>query len=163
MATIEQLLSGIQRDFVFRARPVALPPELRPEWRISLLLLTLRITGRSSKSSLKKLHVLNWVARHEVDRVQFLRVLSGDAAAETLMIRFDPALNRALEFAIAEKLITFERPTSGGLNVVLTSQGVESAALLDGIKDCFVSEKVFLKEVGKVSESTIENILNWGE
>jgi len=34
--------------------------ELRPDWKISTLLLILQISSYGGKSSLKRLHVLNW-------------------------------------------------------------------------------------------------------
>lgn len=159
--TIEHLLSGISADFVFKARPTSLPPELRPDWRISVLLLILKITGRAGKASLKKLHVLGWVIRHQSQRDAFLQVLAGDVPADSLMIRFDPALNRAVEFAVGSKLLAFERLSSGGLNIVLTASGKDAAARIVEHQDCLVSEKAFLHEVGKISEARVESILTW--
>lgn len=157
----DHLLNGISADFVFRARPTSLPPELRPDWRISVLLLILKITGRAGKASLKKLHVLGWVIRHQSERDAFLQVIAGEVPADSLMIRFDPALNRAVEFAVGSKLLAFERLSSGGLNIVLTERGKDSAARIAELHDCLVSEKSFLHRVGKISEAKVENILTW--
>jgi hypothetical protein len=164
MPTFERLLDGIRADFIFRSRPTSLPPDLRPDWRISVMLLILLKTGRGgTTASLKKLHVISWVIRHASQQKAFLRVLEGSASADSLMIRFDPALNRSLEFALAEKLVAFERLVSGGLNISLTDAGRSGALQLEGHQDCLVEEKIFLEAVGKISEVKIESILNWEE
>lgn len=90
-------------------------------------------------------------------------VLNGNAPPYAIMIRFDPALNRALEFALGEKLVSFEPLSSGGLNVSLSDTGLNTAKELDKHKDCFAVEKAFLNEVGKVTETKIDSILNWEE
>jgi hypothetical protein len=162
-ATFEQLLQGIRNDFLFRPRPTSLPAELRPDWRISVLLLILLKTGRANTASLKKLHVISWAIRNAGDRTTFSDILAGNATADAMMIRFDPALNRALEFALGEKLVAFERLVSGGLNVSLTESGRAAALKLQEYSDCLQHEKVFLDGVGKVSEVKIESILNWEE
>ena len=162
-STFEQLVHGIRSDFVFRPRPTSLPPELRPDWRISVLLLILLKTGHANTASLKKLHVISWAIRNAGDRRVFLDILKGNATADALMVRFDPALNRALEFALGEKLVAFERLASGGLNVSLTEIGRRTALELEKYRDCLQHEKAFLYDVGKVSEAKIENILNWEE
>ena len=92
-----------------------------------------------------------------------MEILAGNSSADAIMIRFDPALNRALEFALGEKLVAFEPLASGGLNVSLTEMGLTAAKELDKLKDCFQLEKAFLNEVGKVTETKIESILNWEE
>ena len=81
-----------------------------------------------------------------------------------MIVRFDPALIRALDFAIGEKLVEFQRLASGGLNVALTDLGTKAAAALGSIQDCMVAESHFLDELrGSVSQTMIDRILRWGQ
>ena len=96
MKLLEEL-TGAQ--FRFTARPTAIPPDLRPVWRMTILVLFLQRCCRQGKSSLKKLHVLNWAIRHPASRQTLLDVLDGRARPDRAIVRFDPALNRALDLA----------------------------------------------------------------
>ena len=105
----QKLLDSIRADFVFHLRPVALPADLRPEWRISVLIMAMSKCGRAGKMSLKKAHVVNWAVRDQSTRDTFLRMISGNRQLEDVVVRFDPAFNRALDLAAGEGLVTMEK------------------------------------------------------
>ena len=153
----ESLLPNINVPFTFARRPESIPPDLRPKWRVAMLLLLLRYC-RGSQSSLMKLHVLNWAIRTPESRGRFLAYIKGEANPEDVIIRFEPGLNLAIDFARGEGLIKIEK----GKKVELTDRGSNIAQQIDSDKDCLVEERKFLADVKPfVYEKNIGNLLNW--
>ncbi len=142
--------------FHFSSQPVALSADLRPLWRLTLLLLILHRCCRQSRSSLKKLHVLNWALRQPESRRVFLSVIKGSVRPDDAIVRFDPALNRALDLARGEKLIdqvSVDR-------YQITPKGQRFAEEVFEDPECMKIEKWFLDEVaGQVTETAITKLL----
>ena len=92
----------LDAEFIFRRRPVALPGDLRPTWRIGLLVLLLARGCRQQRSSLTRMHLLNWAARSEANHADLMGLIAGELSPDQLIVRFDPACNRAIDFAIGE-------------------------------------------------------------
>lgn len=76
-------LEDFAAPFVFDEQPTTLPADLRPTWRVALLTVTLR-TCRGGRSSLQRLHVLNWALRSAEGIDELRRVLQGMLPQETL-------------------------------------------------------------------------------
>ena len=113
----------LQTEFLFRRRPLALAADLRPSWRIALLVLILRTCCRGRKSSRTRLHVIGWGVRNNKSQQQLKAAVAGEVHPSILIVRFDPFLDRALDFAIGDSLIVHD----GGKNVRLTATGSEFA------------------------------------
>jgi hypothetical protein len=156
----QKLLDGIRADFVFDLRPSPLPGDMRPEWRIAVLVMALNKCGRGGKMTLKKAHVVNWAVRDEATRETFLRMISGNRQLEDIVVRFDPAFNRALDLAAGEDLVSMEKKTTG-LIIELLEAGRRLAATLDEHIDCLKVEREFFEAVRKISENKIEELLEW--
>ncbi len=129
--------------FTFERRPAPVPAVLRPEWRISSLLLTLHQCW-GSRATRRQLHVLNWAIRTTEARTTFLRVISGNIRPDEAFVRFDPVLDRALHFAAGESLISI----SGDV-VLLTDKGEQFIKRLLREKECMAEEKSFLSSIGR--------------
>src|ERR1051325_2039523 len=149
--THQKLLNSIRAAFIFRSRPSPLPPVLRPAWKISVLIMGLSKSGWAGRMSLTKAHVLNWAVRDETTRQTFVRMLAGDRRLEDVPVRFDPSFNRALDFAAAEKLVSFDRKTTG-LIIELLPEGWKLAEELEGHEDCLNAERDFFNQIRRVSE-----------
>lgn len=160
LQTNKELIESIRGAFNFRSRPAAVPPDLRPTWKIAVLILGLSKSGRAGKMSLKKAHVLNWAARDDFSREQFLRMISGDRRLEDVPVRFDPAFNRALDLAAGDGLVALERKTTG-LIIQLLQPGYRLAEQLEEHKDCLVLERAFFETIKKISEDRIRELLDW--
>jgi hypothetical protein len=141
--------------FDFVRRPIPVPAALRPEWRIASLLLALaQCWGK--KATRRQLHVLNWALKTDESRAAFTHVLSGDIRPDEAIVRFDPVVERALQFAEGEKLVS----VSGEL-VVLTNRGEELVKSIVRKKDCMVSEKEFLSSFGrKLTQTQVDSFLS---
>ncbi len=142
--------------FRFTPRPVALPPDLRPLWRLSLLVLLFHRASRQGRASLKKLHVLNWALRQPESRATLLDVLRGRARPDRAIVRFDPALNRALDLAKGEKLVE----QIAGDKFQITAKGRQLAEEVLKDPECMKTEKWFLDEVSsEITEARINRLL----
>jgi hypothetical protein len=140
--------------FDFTRQPIPVPATLRPEWRISALLLAISQCW-GNRASRRQLHVLNWAIRTPEARETFLRVLTGDLRPDEAIVRFDPVVERALQFAVGEGVVS----VSGEI-VVLTEKGQEFVKRLMKEKDCMIAEKQFLAAVGrKLTQTQVEAFL----
>ena len=143
--------------FKFEQRPVPILADLRPTWRIALLLLML-FHSRGKKASLQKLHVLSWALQSRQTRNLVCQYARGGIGGDHIIPRVEPSLNRAIDYARGEGLVLI----AGGKNVVLTESGTAIACQIDEAPQCMESEKDFLREVGSfATEQNIEKLLNW--
>jgi len=142
--------------FLFRKQPVALPPDLRPIWRISVLLLILHRCCRQKRASLNKLHVLSWAIRTSQSRQTFLDVFNGVAHPDKAVIRFDPAMNRALDLVRGENLVQ----QIGGDHFQITTKGTALSGEIESDDDLMRVEKWFLGELGSnATETRIKKLM----
>ena len=148
----------LNAEFVFRRRPVAIPGDLRPGWRIGLVTLLLKKCCRSNRSSLSRLHVLSWGIRTRESRVALQSAVRGDLTPDALVVRVEPFLNRAVDFALGENLV---RRVNGG-KVELTPDGLSLANELEQSDSAFVLEKQFMGAIGqKVTETLVNRMFGW--
>lgn len=145
-----------ESTYLFRDQPVSVPPDLRPIWRMSLLVLLMTRCCRQGKATLQKLHVLNWALRTPESRDALLEALDGHAAPDSNLVRYDPALNKTLDFARAENLVL---QLDGG-RYQITQKGITLAKELEADSTSFVSERSFLDSVGsRLTEALVERML----
>jgi hypothetical protein len=156
----KQLVESIRASFVFRTQPAPVPSDLRPEWKIAVLVLGLSKSGWAGKMSLKKAHVLNWAVRDHSSRTLFLRMMEGDRRLEDVPVRFDPSFNRALDYAAAERLVSLDKKTTG-LIIGLLPAGLDLVRDLEKHEDCLISERAFFDAIGRVSQERIQELLDW--
>jgi hypothetical protein len=89
--------------FRFEAREMPLPPDMRTTWRIPVLLMLLgKCHGQAA--TLTQAHVLNWAVRSEEGRAAFLRAYHGSPQLGDVIQRFDPTLDRTIDYAVGCKL-----------------------------------------------------------
>jgi hypothetical protein len=129
--------------FTFERRPAPVPAALRPEWRVASLLLTLRQCW-GNRATQRQLQVLNWAIRTPESRDAFFHVISGSLRPDEPIVRFDPVVDRALQFAAGESLVTVSGDT-----VFMTNKGERFVKRLMKEKDCMAEEKLFLSTIGR--------------
>jgi hypothetical protein len=152
-----KLLLQIGGEFTFQERAIPIPPDMRSDYRMAVIVLMLHYCGgRLKQAPLAKLHVLNWSMRTSTSRRAFLDRLDGKLHMRDVPLKFDPAFSRAIDLACAEKLI--DRTTSHAL--ALSSQGVAWVLELLAAPSCLNEEKSFLESVGKrFTNSALNSIL----
>jgi hypothetical protein len=124
---------------------MAIAAELRPDWKIGALLLILHLSSRGGKSSLRRLHILNWALRSAKNRAEFEQVREHQQPLFNFQFRFEPALGRAINLAVGEKYVAWV----GGNRLQITPRG--QRWVKDILKDESVmqEEREFLKRIGK--------------
>ena len=154
MSDIEFIeIPELKTKFLFRRQPVAIPGDLRPGWRIGLLVLLLNNCCRSGRTSLARLHVLSWGIRTKENRRDLQAAIEGTLSPDSLVIRVEPFLNRAVDFAIGEGLVR----RSGGSKIELISKGKELARELGKIETIYVIEKQFIEAIHQEVTETLVN------
>ncbi len=145
----------LDTPFTFNERPESIPGDLRPLWRMSLLLLMLFVASRGKRSSFGRLHVLNWAIRSDEGRDALLAIVDGHLLPGTIVVRIEPSLNRAVDFAHGEKLIR----KIGGDRIELTSKGESEAQRIFEQEDLLCSEREYLDQIGKkLTEKTVAEL-----
>lgn len=136
--------------FSKRAMPVL--PEVRPIYKVSQLVLILSTCSRSNKSSLMRLHLLNWLIA-DSSRV--------DVCFSSKIPKFpevwgvDPMLNIAIQLAISEGLI--EKNSSG---FELTVYGIVFAKAISAEKELGEELSVYEKIGKQITEKKITELVN---
>jgi hypothetical protein len=145
------------KRFTFKIEPMSIPAELRPLHKIGLILLFLRLNSTASTSSILKIQFLNWVLKTKPLKAQLIDETDDKESTYMLkLVHHDPAVNRAVQYAIAEKLISLEK--SG--RIKLTDSGLNIADKMVADQNIFLEEKDYLKKLGKrVSEVQIKDVL----
>lgn len=131
--------------FVFGRRPSPIPPDLRVIWRVPLVLLTLQMCCRQGRSSLPRLHVLNWAMRTPQSRRTLLSALQNERRLQDVVVRFEPTLNQAIEYGIGEGLLSVVK----GPRVLISPRGIKLVDDLLAAEDIYLSERAFAAQIGK--------------
>lgn len=148
-------LSEFDVRFSFKRRPISLPGDLRPTWRIGLLTILMTQCCRQQRSSLTRLHVLSWAIRTKENYEDMLALISGDLSPDSIIVRFDPAVNRAIDFAIGEGFMS----RVGGSRIELTALGIKFAKEIFGDVNVYATEKSLASSLKqRVSETLVDSI-----
>jgi hypothetical protein len=151
----EVAIPELDTGFIFRRRPLPIPGDLRPGWRIGIIVFLLRKCCRSGRSSFSRLHVLSWGVRTQETRDILLAVVSGTSSPSALIVRIEPSLNRAVDLAIGEGLIR----RIGGDKVELTPAGVAVANDVDAAAGAFDIERAFANAIRRrLTEQMVTNL-----
>lgn len=152
-------LKELNVAFTFTRRPTPVPGDLRPVWKLALVILILHFS-RGKRSSLERLHLMSWASRTRASRYETKMWLRGASQKQELVPRIDPSLNRAVDFAIGEGLIAIK----SGKSFVLTEIGDDLASEVVEYRESFTNEIEFLEEVSKFATQTrIDRLLSWSQ
>jgi hypothetical protein len=99
MATTErELYAALNRPFLFRDRPTSAPSDLRPVWRVPVIVLLISHC-RGKKATHEQLHILNWAVRSTSSAKLLGEYLAGEIPPDRAIVRMEPALDRAAALA----------------------------------------------------------------
>ncbi len=145
MADEKALTLEASHSFRFTRRPMAIAAELRPDWKMAALLLILHLSSRGGKSSLRRLHILSWAIRSPRNRAEFEQVREHQQPLFSFQFRFEPALGRAINLAVGEKLVEWV----GANRLQITAKGKRWIADITKDESVMYQEREFLKRIGK--------------
>lgn len=139
----------------FVKRAIALPSNYRFFYQLSVFLLILEFSCQKNVgASTLKLQLLAWALRDN-DGYEALRKVAKEKNKQNFNFwALDPALNRAIKFALADGFLMIEKD-----KFIYTEKG---KILLNFIleNDIFTYEKNILKEIGKsITEIFVESLL----
>lgn len=140
------------KKITFTRRKIPVSPEYRPVTKVAQIVLILFMASRGKSANLLKFQLLNWAFKLP-EREKILLELIQDPLITPPLINMDPSVNRALQFAVADKLITFSNTTG---KFTLSSKGEEFAKAIVKETDILTSERNLLKKVGlKITDKII--------
>jgi len=137
----------------FNRKPMPIFAEYRPMFKITQVLLILSLASRGKKSSLIRLHMINWALKDDSRRELLLE------SANKHEVLFgvwgvDPALNFSLQYALSEELIV-----RAGLSYKLANKGEHFIKQLSK-KNVLEEDYKFLKSLGtRVTEIMVQEIV----
>ena len=153
----DSLAAGIDKPFRFKRRPMPIAAELRPDWKMATLLLILHLSSIGGKSSLKRLHILNWAVRSARHRAEFEQVRDRLSPLFGFQFRFEPALARAIDLAVGDGLVEWV----GGDRLKNTTKGKRWIEQIEKDESLFQDERAFLKRIGKtITESMASEMIS---
>lgn len=152
-------IEELNRDFSFSRKPDPVPGDLRPIWRVVVVILMLYMASRGIKSSIGRLHVLNWAIRNSRNQRSLLKTLESINNQHSELVRIEPSLNRAVDYAHGEGLVERVR----GDRIGLTDRGIRAAQLVLKNDGVLSEEKQFLTVLGKkLTEQRVRKLLRQG-
>lgn len=141
-------------EIEFNPKPEAVPYNYRISYKISQLLLIISICCRGG-CSLIKLNMIS-ISMYTKKRERQLIDFANDKVVEPPIIRFDPAVNRALLFAMSDGLVIQQKDGK----FKLSSKGKKFVDLIKSDNELMTYEKTFLTELSKkLTEEKIKNIM----
>ncbi|CAH2714186.1 hypothetical protein BACCIP111895_01340 [Neobacillus rhizosphaerae] len=140
------------KKITFTRRKIPVSPEYRPLTKIAQIVLILSMASRGKSANLLKFQLFNWAFKSR-ERDRILLLIIQDPLITPPLISMDPSVNRALQFAVADKLISFSESTG---KFTLLSKGEEFAQAIIKETDIFNAEKELLTKIGlKVTDKVI--------
>ncbi len=144
MTAVERDLDQIfDRPFLFRDRPTSAPSDLRPVWRVPVIVLLVSYC-RGEQATHEQLHVLNWAVRSAGSAELLGEYLTGEIAPDRAIVRMEPALDRAVALARGLGLAAWK-----GKYWTLTDNGQELLENLRSDERLLVREKELLDALPK--------------
>lgn len=132
-------------DIVFDAKPNAVPYNYRISYKVAQLCFILAKSCRGKTGCLPvKLHIISF-ALCSMDAMDKLLNYAQYDFLDPPIIRFDPAVNKAVTFAIADKLIF--QGNNG--KYILTDKGWDLVSEIEKDESIFVAEKSVLELLSK--------------
>ncbi|MCU0321724.1 MAG: hypothetical protein MUE72_04865 [Chitinophagaceae bacterium] len=129
---------------IFKSRPIPIFPSYRPMYRIAQVLLVLKINSVGGKASLLKLHLFSWAFKSYDNLTLLKNFVLSNFQNKLLYFGIEPSLNRALNLAIGEGLISFD-----SAKYSITEKGENFVAEILKDKEIFLSERIVLDAIGK--------------
>ncbi|TCI51973.1 hypothetical protein EVJ24_12650 [Exiguobacterium sp. SH1S21] len=135
------------KEIKFKRKRIPISPEMRPMYRISQVILILYLSSTKQTASLLKLQLFNWSLQNEG---RYTRLLKLRESKDFPIIRFDPFLNRALNYGVALEVFSFSDKTG---KFSLTIKGEELAIEIMR-EETLMVEKKFLMTIKKSLSDT---------
>jgi hypothetical protein len=146
---IEDILN---EPFTFTKRKQHIPCDVRPIWKMSLVLLIIGLLRKNERCTLKKVHVANWLTKNKNHLADFVHWSKKETVIKP-EVRLEPSVDRAIELLLAEGLITKK---SGKIEI--SNDGLLFYTAIEK-ENVFLIEKQYLNEAKRyLSEANVDRI-----
>ena len=139
---------------VFDSKPDAVPYHYRLSYKIALACLILRLSCGRSGCSLSKLHLIIVSMYSEKEKATLLKYANRENN-QYLVLRYDPTINKTVDFMLADKIM-FQQGNG------LFRLTVSGKSLFEKIMDdesLLINEKEFLNRLSnKLTENLIDKL-----
>ena len=146
----------LANEIIFDSKPDAVPYNYRISYKMSQLCLILsNVCTNGSGCTLVKLHIIS----NALNTVENMKILDDYVNERTayMIVRFDPAVNRAIKYAVGDGLIY--QLKNGAFK--LTDKGKCLVKEINKETDLLINEKHYLSELGnKLSATLIERLMS---
>lgn len=147
----------VNTDIIFDSKPEAVPYNYRISYKVSLICLSMALCCGRSGCSLIKLQMLSNAVSNPETKAQLLGFLNSNLRRQ-LLVRFDPVVNRALDFCIVDNLIYQQ---ANGL-FRLTQKGKDFSAAIKADKDILKIEREILDKISfNLTEDKITELTDY--
>lgn len=139
----------------FSKKPISIPPEYRPSYMIGLIVLILKICSQNSKSSLLKLHLINWALKSVENKNSLKKFVLSNYTESSKTWGIEPSLNRALNFSVHEGICSIQ---DGKYKLEIKGEDLYQKIIEDA--EYLEEEIEFLNFLGKrkITDNRIESI-----
>jgi hypothetical protein len=145
----------LRGDIIFNSKPDAVPYNYRVSYKVSQLCLIMRICGWGDSCSLIKLQMISFALFSRDNMRKLIEFAENHFFSTPPIVRFDPAVNKALTYAIAYGFV-FQQKNG---NYKLTERGHNLADQIKMVGDLMVTEISDLTELSKkLTESKIKEL-----
>ncbi len=154
---MEELFKYIE-NVRFKHRPNAVPSSYRIIYRITQILLIMKVCCKGKKGcSLEKIQIISDAISYEESLGRLKLFIQGKI--EAITIRYDPSLNRAITYAMAEGLICVQKNKL----FKLSEKGKSYIKEIENNEHLYANEKKILKSIStKLTEEMIQKlIMDW--
>lgn len=152
----DELIELLDSPFNFYRQPTPIPASLRPGRRVALLLL-LVAKSHGSGASWKGIQLLNWAIKDRDHIDLLLNLRQSLDLPDRPIVRFEPALDRAIDLAVGIGLLESRasrvfRLTEAGKRVVTKIER----------SDTLTQERGMLNLIaGKMTQKEVARLLEW--
>lgn len=157
---MDQIIPEKVEGVRFTNRPIPVPYNYRIIYKVAQISLIIHYCSGRKACSLEKIHIIATALSSSIELEKLLDYIE-DNRKSMILVRFDPAINRAIDFALAEEII--QRQKNGLFK--LSQKGKIYTNEISNDCDLFILEKSNLKSIElKLTEEMVNNLLSiWGE
>lgn len=145
------------KNITFSKKPISIPADYRPAYKIAQICLILKYACIGEKSSLLKFHLISWGFKSIENRQALSSFIKDSSKSDLSVWGIEPTLNRALHIAVADEFCSYKNA-----NYKLENKGLEFTKKIEENVDILIDEIAFLKQIGKrgITEKSIQDLTN---
>lgn len=141
-------------EIVFQSKPDAVPYNYRISYKIAQVCMIIFKSSKGRGCSLIKLHIISTALNKKEYMIDLLDYVNNQI--DYILVRFDPVVNRAIKYAIADELVIQQKNDT----FKLTKKGEKLVKMVEE-ENVLVRERSSLNELGtKLTNEKINQLMS---